>query len=609
LSTARQQSLNRTVALKVHRGSSLADGDDLRRFRLEAEAVAHLDHPSIVPIYEIGEHDGLSYFAMKLIEGGSLAQRLPALAADPRGAARLVATVARAVHYAHQRGVLHRDLKPSNIVIDALGQPHITDFGLAKRVEDDSGLTQSGAILGSPSYMAPEQACGKTRAITTATDVYGLGAVLYTLLAGKPPFQGDSALETLEKVRRDPPEPPSGVSRRVDRDLETICLKCLEKEPERRYGSALAVAEDLEGWLRGEPIAARPVGRLEQVWRWCRANPLVAGLASLVVFLLIAGLIGLVIGNQLLARQYRLATENLAEARLQRQREAYNFSIMLERAATLVSALNAPKSGEGPDLLALRREMSEKALDLVRIFLRERGNDPTMRIEAVYAQRVLGSIYREIHTRVESYAKFEQARRLAELLVADYPEVSPYRVELGRIHDILALHREQDGDLAESDREYRQAEAEFRRGAELDPKNANALNMLAWQLAQSAPPHLRRPVEGIDWAKRALAVAKSQEEERIWLTLGLAYYRNGDWRAAVDALEQSCRVRPPTGNDHDYFALAMAHWQLGEKAEARSYYLKAIAWNLDRSINPEKAPLYTETTRLLGRPATGLVQP
>ncbi len=272
---ALQRSLNRPVALKMLRGGTLADRDDVRRFRLEAEAVANLDHPNIVPIYEVGEHDGLRYFAMKLIEGGSLAQRLAEYRPNPRAAASLMATVARAVHHAHQRGILHRDLKPSNIVIDAEGQPHVTDFGLAKRVEGNSELTQSGAILGTPSYMAPEQASGNNKAITTATDVYGLGAVLYALLTGKPPFKGDSVLETLEQVRQQLPEPPSGVGRDVDRDLETICLKCLEKEPERRYASALALAEDLERWLRGEPTLARPLSRPARLrrWAWRRRRP------------------------------------------------------------------------------------------------------------------------------------------------------------------------------------------------------------------------------------------------------------------------------------------------------------------------------------------------
>jgi tetratricopeptide (TPR) repeat protein len=286
---ARQRSLGRPVALKLLRGGCLADEEDGRRFRREVEAVAALDHPNIVSIYEVARRDGLPYFAMKLVDGVSLAQRLPDFVAQPRAAARLVATVARAVHHAHQRGVLHRDLKPSNILIDTAGQPHITDFGLAKRVEGDPDLTDSGAIVGTPSYMAPEQATGQRNAVTTAVDVHGLGAVLYALLSGKPPYRGDSVLEILEHVRREPPEPPSSVDRRIDRDLETICLKCLEKEPERRYGSALAVAEDLERWLRGEPIEAVPPSAWSRVRKFVRRNCLAVGLVSLAALSLVAG--------------------------------------------------------------------------------------------------------------------------------------------------------------------------------------------------------------------------------------------------------------------------------------------------------------------------------
>ncbi len=296
-----QRSLNRPVALKMLRGGPLADRDELRRFRLEAEAVANLDHPNIVPIYEVGEHDGLCYFAMKLIDGGSLAQRLVNNRPNPKAAASLMATVARAVHHAHQRGILHRDLKPSNIVIDTAGQPHVTDFGLAKRMGGSSELTQSGVILGTPSYMAPEQASGRNKAITTATDVYGLGGILYALLTGKPPFKGDSVQETLEQVRQQPPEPPSGIGRDVDRDLETICLKCLEKEPDRRYASALALAEDLERWLRGEPTVARPLSRPARLrrWAWHRRGWLAAGAAALVMLVLI----GLGVGQAMRLRQ------------------------------------------------------------------------------------------------------------------------------------------------------------------------------------------------------------------------------------------------------------------------------------------------------------------
>ena len=243
---ARQRSLNRLVALKMLRADALPNKADQERLLREAKAAAYLDHPNIVPIFEVGLHDGHNYFSMKLVDGSSLARRLPDFASDQKAAALLVATVARAVGHAHQRGILHRDLKPSNVLVDVQGQPHVSDFGLAKWVGEDAGLTLSAPILGTPGYMAPEQAEGKKGVVTTATDVYGLGTILYTLLTGRPPFQGESVLETIEDVKARDPEPPSTVNLQVDRDLETICLKCLEKEPHGRYASALALAEDLE---------------------------------------------------------------------------------------------------------------------------------------------------------------------------------------------------------------------------------------------------------------------------------------------------------------------------------------------------------------------------
>jgi WD40 repeat protein/serine/threonine protein kinase len=303
---ARQVSLNRIVALKMILAGELASLADVQRFHIEAEAAAGLDHPHIMPIYEVGEHAGRHYFAMKLVEGGSLAQHLPRFVQDPRASARLMAQVARAVHFAHQRGILHRDLKPANVLLafsrdaesserntmrvaegalrseDSASRlnevvPMITDFGLAKRIEGDARLTQSGAIIGTPAYMAPEQAIAG-KALTTAVDVYGLGAILYECLTGRPPFQGPTALDTLLQVLDREPERPRALDPRVDRDLETVCLKCLQKDPSRRYGSAEALVEDLERWLDGEPIQARPSGPWERVVKWMRRRPAVAAL-------------------------------------------------------------------------------------------------------------------------------------------------------------------------------------------------------------------------------------------------------------------------------------------------------------------------------------------
>jgi WD40 repeat protein len=287
---ARQVSLNRIVALKMILAGNLATATDVQRFQSEAEAAANLDHPHIVPIHEVGEHEGQHYFSMKLIDGGSLTACLANLRQRPRDAARLMIDVAQAVHYAHQRGILHRDLKPGNILLDASGQPHVTDFGLAKRVGSEGGLTQSGAIVGTPSYMAPEQAQSK-KGLSVAADVWSLGAILYELLTGRPPFAAETPLDTVLQVLEKDPQRPRDLDGRIDRDLETVCLKCLQKAPERRYASAEALAEDLERWLKGEPISARPVGRVERLWRLARRNAAVAALLVLVALTMITGTI------------------------------------------------------------------------------------------------------------------------------------------------------------------------------------------------------------------------------------------------------------------------------------------------------------------------------
>ena len=290
---ARQDKLNRLVALKLIRSGSLAGADDLRRFRHEAEAIAELDHPNIIPIYEIGQEDDQPYFSMKLIEGGNLTRHIPRLKDDPAAVAALIAKVARAVHYAHQRTILHRDIKPSNILLDEHDEPYVTDFGLAKRIGPDSGTaaTVTGAVMGTPAYMPPEQARGGTKSVTTAADVYSLGATLYETLTGQPPFAGDSSAEIMRQVLDQEPARPRSINPKLDRDLETICLKCLEKEPARRYGSAEALAEDLERWRAGMPITARPVPAWEKAVKWVKRRPALAALV-LVLHLALLGLIG-----------------------------------------------------------------------------------------------------------------------------------------------------------------------------------------------------------------------------------------------------------------------------------------------------------------------------
>jgi serine/threonine-protein kinase len=280
---ARQKSLNRIVALKVIGLAHWATEAHVKRFRLEAEAAARLNHPCIVPIYEVGERDGACFFSMGLVEGGQLdavAKREPI---PIRHAAELIAKLARTVSYAHEHGILHRDIKPGNILLDAEGEPHLTDFGLARLVETESTVTRTMEVLGTPSYMAPEQAVGNNARVSSATDIYGLGAVLYQLLTGHPPFAAGTTYETVRLVLDTEPRQPRLWNRKIDRDLTTICLKCLDKDPQRRYSSALALAEDLERWLKHEPIRARRTGLFTRGRKWVRRNPSIAVMAALLL--------------------------------------------------------------------------------------------------------------------------------------------------------------------------------------------------------------------------------------------------------------------------------------------------------------------------------------
>jgi len=287
---ARQKSLNRIVALKVIGLGHWATEGHLKRFRREAEAAASLDHSGIVPIYEVGERDGSCYFSMKLVEGGQLDEVAKREPMQIRRAVELIAKVARTVHYAHEHGILHRDIKPGNILLDQKGEPHLTDFGLARLIETESTVTRTLEVLGTPSYMAPEQAVGNNEAVSSVTDVYGLGAVFYQLLAGQPPFAGGTTYETIKLLLDTEPRQPRALNPKLDRDLSTICLKCLEKDPKRRYSSAVALAEDLERWLKHEPILARHTGILIRSKKWVRRNPTSALLAaSLIALATVAG--------------------------------------------------------------------------------------------------------------------------------------------------------------------------------------------------------------------------------------------------------------------------------------------------------------------------------
>ncbi len=359
----RQVGINRLVAVKMILSGAYAGPEEMARFQAEAQAVGRLQHPNIVQIYEVGEHDGRPFFSLEFCPGGGLDRKLNGTPLPPKEAARLVETLARAVHAAHQQNVIHRDLKPANVLLTEDGTPKITDFGLAKKL-DAAGQTASGAVMGTPSYMAPEQAGGKAKEIGPATDVYALGAILYECLIGRPPFKAASAMDTILQVINDDPVPPRQLQPKTPRDLETICLKCLSKEPARRYTSAEALGEDLRRFQADEPVQARPAGRLERAVKWARRRPTAAALVSVTVLALVA--LTLLSANLVVARsdadEKRKDAEQqkgIAEARrkdaeqqkgiaLGKEKEAKDEAAKAERASDYLVSIFELADANGP---------------------------------------------------------------------------------------------------------------------------------------------------------------------------------------------------------------------------------------------------------------------
>jgi eukaryotic-like serine/threonine-protein kinase len=405
---ARQMSLNRPVALKMILAGQLADDTDIKRFYTEAEAAANLDHPGIVPIFEVGQHEGQHYFSMGFVEGQSLAQKIADGPIPPVEAAALMVKVAEAIDYAHLHGVIHRDLKPANILLDQNGYPRVTDFGLARKLQADSGLTGSGQIMGTPSYMPPEQAGGRRDEVGPAADVYSLGATLYALVTGRPPFQAATAMDTVLQVLSEEPVPPRRLNPAVTRDLETICLKCLAKEPTRRYATAGELAADLRRWQGNEPIMARPVGTFERTWSWCRRNPLVASLIATVAASLIAGtMIASSLAIRATAGEQRAKNNaELANLETQRTREA---KLLSDRRLYIAEINLAQRDWQDAQI--------QQVLNRLQAQVPTHADDPDLRgFEWFYLQRLCHSHLRTLggHTgSVHSVAFSPDGKRMA----------------------------------------------------------------------------------------------------------------------------------------------------------------------------------------------------
>ena len=425
---ARQVSLNRTVAVKMLLSGRFASKEFVQRFRSEAQAAANLQHPNIVAIHEVGEHEGHNYFSMDYVEGENLAGLIRKNPVPFSRAAQYVLTIAQAIDYAHQKGVLHRDLKPSNVLIDIFDQPRVTDFGLARNMAADSELTATGQVVGSPNYMPPDQA-GKGVEIGPPSDVYSLGAILYHLLTGRPPFVAETVQDTLFQVVNKDPVAPRLLNPGLPHDLETICLKCLEKEPRRRYATAEELAQELGRFLRNEPIQARPIGRPEQMWRWCKRKPALAAVSASLAVVLALGLTGVLWQWQRAEAHFKRAAINARQAQANEKEARSEASKSRQVAQFLKEMLNGvgPAVAKGRDTKMLR-EILDKTADRLGKDLKD---EPAVDAEL---RSTLGEVYEDLG----EYEKAEAMQREAlamrkKLLGNEHPAVATSLANLGSV--------------------------------------------------------------------------------------------------------------------------------------------------------------------------------
>jgi tetratricopeptide (TPR) repeat protein/predicted Ser/Thr protein kinase len=559
---ARQVGLKRLVALKMILGGPFASAKELARFRTEAEAVARLQHPHIVQIYEVGEQQGFPYLALELVEGVNLQQMVAGVPQPPRQAAHLVETLARAVDHAHERGIVHRDLKPANILLTADGFPKITDFSLAKLLGGDEALTPTDALIGTPNYMAPEQAAGRANASGPAADVYSLGAILYELLTGQPPFRGDSILDTLEQVRNQEPVPPARVKGPLPRELNTICLKCLEKDPARRYPSALALAEDLHRFLQCQPIRARPVTIWERIWKWARRRPAAAALVGLSA----AMILGLSAAFPWYHRVSSQAALRDADDRYRHFVRCYNEALFQGTSILAREAL-FPDADPAARLKATE-EAARDALAVAGIAFGPGSADP---IDARFSDLQRQEIAADSYTLLLVLAEVVTRRPLPEESV-----LPSYQEALGLLNqasqlapDTRAIHQRRSAYLSQLG-EIEQAEAERAQAEVLQPQG-----VIDYFLAGEAA-YRRGDLEG---AMNAFDQALVLEPSHFWsqLCLAVCYLRLGHWDAARAGLN-ACVIAQP-GCVWVYLLRSISNEGAGAFEAAETDFAKA--WELN----------------------------
>jgi tetratricopeptide (TPR) repeat protein len=560
---ARHRGLGRLVALKLLLAGPFTQPDDVHRFRREAEAVASLDHPHIVPIYEVGDYQGLPYFTMKLMEG-SLAQRLRAARCRGLGgteAARVVATVARAVQHAHARGILHRDLKPGNILLDEQGQPHVSDFGLARQA-DTRSLTSTGAVLGTPAYMAPEQAAGKAAQVTVVSDVYSLGAVLYECLTGRPPFRGDTPLDTLRQVLDTDPVRPRALDPRIDADLETICLKCLDKDQARRYQGSGELADELDRYLAGEPIRARRRGVAARLWRQARRQPLVAALVLALCLAVTAGF-------SLVLQQWYRAEAGFEEASRQRDEAEQALAQAEEAQASANEATRAAEASfqqahaavnefcvslgdelsRRPGLQGLHRKLVHRARLYYQEFVRQRGHEPTLRRELADTHVRLARISTRLGERRQALPEYEEALTIYRALHQAQPDdVVVQRKLADTLSEFAALQELRQGLKTSSE-----ALALYRRFLARRPDDRELAGGLNWTLSNRGSMMIK--AGRFDEASRYLYEALVEQQQLV---------ERYPWSAALWS---------ELGNSLDNFGVCLS--RQGHHSESLCFHVRA----------------------------------
>ncbi|HVA50441.1 MAG TPA: protein kinase [Pirellulales bacterium] len=597
---ARQPGLKRLVALKMILAGSHADADDLARFRSEAEAVAHLQHPNIVQVYEIGDDDGRPFFSLEFVDGKSLSNQLEGKPQTPRQAAETIRVLAQAMAVAHARGIIHRDLKPANILVGHDGTLKITDFGLAKRLEDEGGQTRSGAVVGTPHYMSPEQASGRIREVGPAADIYALGAMLYEMLAGRVPLRGASVLDTLQQVVAKEPVAPSQLDPKLPRDLETICLKCLRKDPAKRYARVDDLAEDLRRFLAGEPVLARPVSKAERAWRWCKRNPRVAALSGVVAVLVLVWAASasavafkfkeknVLIANALddAKQGWSEAETNLHVAQAKQAEAKRNAAVAVENANQAVANLKAAKKQHerAADLLIELGAQLEQRLQDSRT-LADRPDLRQLQEELLgMVSQAVGNLSKEIEEgHISDFGMVATCNRLGELLY-----------KLGHGEQALA--------------QYRYGYRLVKQVVESDPKNDLARTNLALMLmqmgkmcldvngdAQTAHDYF---IEARD-LQQAIAdqpqnsAEQTEKDHRRLLAFyelhaGMASLRLGrpdearkSFQAALAHREAWLKLEPNSIEALSYLSeahlwLGVVHWHLGDVEATRDHFRKAL---------------------------------